>query len=459
MGSTVAAGPATQPSQQDILRKIDALQAEVEQLKIQAQSQKEREQRQETLQTSAALQDEAEAAIPFSLQLEGFTAGYSDGKFLIQSADKRYVLHPWIQLQVRNVTTYRQDALGSAGKNDDIENGWEIRRLKFGFDGNVINPDLTYWLQLAADNKTGAFVLEQAWGKYRLAPTAFFLRAGQFKAPLDHEQLLTSRYLTAAGRMLTDDLFANSEDFVKGASAGFDNNGPLRAELAYTGGDRNTNTSFQPFPTNNANWGVAGRGEWKLSGDWSDYDRSTGAYNAAHNYLALGAGADFTQAGDTATLVHVIDADFGTRQGFGLYGAYLGRYFQNAAIGSVGNSGATRGNVPASTGYDWTLRGQISYAINSHWEPYAQYEYIRLDPINLPAGVRNDLHAIRAGVNYYLFNTEARVTLDITYLPNGTPVSDEGAGLLATGSSTRTAGITRGGGNELVFRAQLQLAL
>lgn len=50
-------------------------------------------------------------------------------------------------------------------------------------------------------------------------------------------------------------------------------------------------------------------------------------------------------------------------------------------------------------------------------------------------------------MNYYLYG-QHRLTLDASYLPEGSPVTDDGSGVLP---ETR--------GNELVVRAQFQLIL
>ncbi|MDB5291779.1 MAG: phosphate-selective porin family protein [Phycisphaerales bacterium] len=457
VGGTAAAG-TEQPSNQELLDKVNALQAQVEQLKSQQQLKQDLDRASGEKSTADAVKVEADRQSQL-LSPEGFSAGYTDGKFIIQSPDGRYLLHTWLQLQFRDVTNYRENAQHN-GRDNDTQNGFEIRRLKFGFDGNAITPDLTYFLQFAVDRKTGVLSLEQAFGKYRLPNTGgLYIKGGQYKEPLDHEQLLASRYLTAVDRTLSNDLFSNSEGFVQGVSLGFDNNGAVRGEFAFTDGQRSANTNFQDFSTTPADWGVAARAEYKVTGNWSDYDRTTGAYDTKSDFLVFGAGADYTEAGDTNSLVHVIDGNYGNKNGLGVYGAYTGRAFQHAAIGSIGTNGGTTGKTVGTDGYDWSLRGQVSYAIDTHWEPYVQYEYIHLDHSNLPSGVKNDIQVFRAGVNYYFHGTQARLTFDLNYLPDGSPVSDDGIGILATGASTKTSGISHGGGNEFIARAQFQIAL
>lgn len=454
-----AAAPGTQPSQA-LLDRIDSLENEVKALKQQAKAQQQEAATQQAAADAGALRHEADHQ-SLLLDTEGFTSGYSDGRFLIQSADHRYVLHPWLQLQFRYETTNR-DRAKFGGNSADTQSGFEVRRLKLGFDGNVISPDLTYLFQFAVDRKTGNFSLEQAYGKYHIPGTIFFLKGGQYKEPVDHEQLLASRYLTAIDRTFTDDLFLNSEGFVQGAGFGFDTGDGLRGEFAFTDGMRSANSNFQQFPSgaNPANWGIAGRLDAKVFGKWKDYDRTLGAYNASQDFLVFGTGADLTEAGDTNVVTPVVDVDYGSKSGFSLYGAYTGRVYSHAAIGSFGSDGGTIGKVAQANGFDYSLRGQASYALDAHWEPYVQYEYIHLDGSDLPAGTTTrDFQVIRAGFNYYLYNTEARLSFDGNYLPEGSPVNDDGVGILATGPATKTAGFSRGGGKEFIFRAQFQLAL
>ena len=51
------------------------------------------------------------------------------------------------------------------------------------------------------------------------------------------------------------------------------------------------------------------------------------------------------------------------------------------------------------------------------------------------------------------------VVLGLNYLPNGSPVADDGSGVLATGKASGKAGFNNGGNSEFVLRAQFQLLL
>ena len=248
-------------------------------------------------------------------------------------------------------------------------------------------------------------------------------------------------------------MFSGGEGFVQGASIGYENSGPFRGELAFTDGKLSLNTNFEQFPVgaNTADYGVVGRADFKIFGNWKDYDFSTGAYGATDDFLVVSAGADYTEAGDTHSITHVIDFDYGSKSGFALYGAYTGRAFSHTAIGSVGANGGTTGKTVGTNGYDWGFRGLASYAIDKTWEPYAGYEYIHFDSDNLPGGSQNSVHVIRAGINYYLLGPVARISLEADYLPEGSPVSDTGNGILGTGAPTKTSGFSHGGGSYEVI--------
>lgn len=236
---------------------------------------------------------------------------------------------------------------------------------------------------------------------------------------------------------------------MQGAAVGYDNNGPLRAELALTDGLRSANTNFQDFPASGiqADWGVAGRVDWKLMGDWKQYN-SFSAQGSKDALLVLGAGVDYTEAGDTRQLSHVIDIQYDAPCGLSAYAAYLGRYVENNG-GLPGSNGGAVGNVTTHDTYDATVRAQIGYVTASHWEPFARYEFIHFDPDGLAAGTKNhDVHEFTAGLNYYLHGQRAKFTMDVSYLPEGSPVADDSSGVLVNDGS-----------DEFVFRAQFQLIL
>ena len=174
--------------------------------------------------------------------------------------------------QIRNTTTLLVDGK-QPNNTDDTQNGFEIRRAKFGVEGNAFSKELTYRFQLAVDRHNGNPVLEDAWVRYQFAD-GLSLRGGQFKDPFAHESLMPSRFM-AAERTFTNDFFSPGDNYVQGVDLIYERD-KVRADVAFTDGSSNgSNQNFEDFPTNHADYGGAGRVEYRAMGDWKDYEEYT----------------------------------------------------------------------------------------------------------------------------------------------------------------------------------------
>jgi hypothetical protein len=423
--------PATPEQMQ---RELDQLRAEVRQLQAdRAYSSKE------AADAVASVIADADRRSQLLLSEEGspYLGGWKSGKFTIQSADGNYVLHPWFQFQPRYVYNFRDNAKN--GGDSDQQSGFEIRRMKFGVDGNVFSPDVTYLFNWATNRKTGALELEEAWLRWRFADQ-WAVRFGQIKDPLAHEQLMSSKMLLAADRSLLNEAFVGGDDFVQGITLAWGGEkDALQAEVGFTDGSQSANTNFQDDTNDNAtaqnraDFGVAGRVQYKLMGDWKDYQDFT-ALNTKSDLLVVGGGGDWTQTSDLNVYLHTVDAQYESPSGLGLYAAFVGRYTDTATSG---------------TRYDWGALGQISYLINPSLEIFGRYDYIFFDAGSVSASSDDrTVHEITAGLNYYFRAHAAKLTFDVTYLPNGTPVSADSIGVLSDPGNT-----------EIVVRGQFQLLL
>ncbi len=369
-----------------------------------------------------------------SLALTGGMAGYDDTKgFVIQSANGDFLIHPWIQFMPRYVANYTKDGK-AGGTKDTTDDGFEIRRLKLGFDGNLFGTSIDYLFLWATDRSTGSLNLEEAWAKYHFADQ-FATRIGQFKDPFAHEGLTSSKYLLAADRSYLDDVIGKADNYVQGISLIWDGgaNAPIRAEVAYTDGVGSANTNFQnnngdPTVTG-PSFAVAGRLDYKVFGDWKSYSDFTALGNA-QDLLVVGGGFDVTQTGRRNDWRHTIDAQWETGP-LSLFGAYIADYVQNG---------------PAGSSYDLGLQAQAGYLLSSQWEVFGRWDWTHFDKKTAP-GTRN-VNEFTAGVNYYLHKHNAKFTVDLTYLPKGAPLADKGSDVLANDGHT-----------ELMLRAQVQLLL
>ena len=437
--TALAAAP---PSTQELLDRVDALEKEVAELKAERSPQKVPAV--ESRATIGEIQTDAQRRSQL-VDLQPLNLGYHPNRgLIIQSDDGRFLIHPWLFVQIRNDTTYRQDAVPEGGTQTD--NGFELRRFKLGIDGNLYSKDLTYQFIQGFDRHNGNPMLEDAWVKYAIPGTPYFVRGGQIRNPLDHEQITFGTQQLTVERSLVADIFAGGEGLVQGVAVGYDDGGAVRAEVAFTDGLRSQDTDFEDFPDTPANWGASGRVEWKLTGDWNQY-RAFSALGAKSDLLVLGAGMDFTEAGDTGQFTHVVDAHYASPSGLSLYAAYVGRYTANNQ-GPPNTNGGSAAPGPSADTYDPTFRVQAGYLVYPTWEPFVRYEYIHFDPAELTAGAEPVLHEFTAGINHYIYGQRAKFSLDLSYLPNGSPVKNDSSGVLINSGS-----------NEWILRLQFQFML
>ena len=345
---------AAEPTQQELIDQVKALTAKVEQLEAAQRPQFQPEQRREEgaarpaeglpdATVSSVLRDADLRSNPVMLQAGDFTAGYSKGKFLIQDAKGDFVLNPNFQFQARYIFNNRDSAVAAGGGDSVSQDGFEIRRMKFIFDGNLFGPDLTYKFQWTTSRTTGGPTLEDAWGRLALghlwgeAFKDWSIRFGQFKDPWNHEEITSSKRQLAVERsLLNEALGGQLTKYIQGISFIWDDGAeglPLRAEIGYSDGPKTSNTNFTntggglpaTFPgEQNPQWGAFGRIEYLAMGNWKQYDDFTAMGNT-ENLLAFGVGASYAEVTQADILFHTVDVQFETGP-LGLYAAYVGLY-------------------------------------------------------------------------------------------------------------------------------------
>jgi hypothetical protein len=363
-------------------------------------------------------------------------AGYDNG-FYIRGTG--WQLNPWAQFQFRNVTDFRQNTGGH--KDDEIENGFEVRRMKFGLDGYAFSKDVVYSFVWAADVEGGGVALEDAWVKYMFADD-WAVRAGQFKDPVHHEELTSSKRQLAADRSLLNELLGGGIlDRTQGITlvyGDYNANNPVNVEFGLTDGFNEENTNYTKH---SFDFGVAGRAEFRAMGDWKSYKDFT-AMGTKENLLVIGLGGDYSQAGDGDIWTGTIDAQFEASNGLGLYGAALVRNIDEELLGSTDDM------------TDWGLLIQAGYMLNKSWELFGRYDVTIFDQELAFADNEDTFHEFTVGLNYYLGTDgsaghRAKITLDLSYLPNGSPSGETGIGYIGDTS----------GDDEWSLRAQLQLLI
>jgi hypothetical protein len=418
--ATTAIASAAEPTASELREQIDALQAKVN--KIEAKQATSAEQ-------AASIQsvlDDAERRSQL-LQTGGVTGGWDGQRFYLGSADGNFRITPNVIFQFRSVTNYGEDTRDN--DEESLETGFEIRRLKLGLSGNVFSKDLTYNFRLSANRNGGENIVDLAYIQYKFADDWAF-KVGQYKANVFHEESVSDARQLAVERSLVNALIGGAQtDYVQGVALLYQTE-PLRAELGFTDGANSDNTDFRdgqggPNTIDEPNYGVDGRVEYKVSGDWKRYDDFT-HLKSEENLLIIGAGFDYTEGGDQSTVFHTVDAQWESGDpGLPLnaYVAYIGQFNQS----------------DEDEVYNWGALAQAGYEITPKLELFGRYSYTNIED-------GDDYSEITIGGNYYLVNHQAKVTIDVNFLPDGSPGST-GLGYLA------------GDDFQFAVRGQFQLSL
>ena len=458
------AASAAEPTQQELLEQIKALQNKVEQLEARQDRQAEKQQGATT--RPAAAQAEPEATIgsvlddaqrrssPSFMQAGGFTAGYHKNKFLIQDEAGNFVLNPNIQFQFRHVANFREEDnnetsgdLGDGETDSSVESGFEVRRMKFAFDGTLFGPALTYKFQWATNRANGTPALDDAWVRWALGGAFgegsrdFAIRMGQFKDPTFHEEIVSSKRQLAVERSLANEVLAGGlTDWVQGVSLIWDDGPegrPLRAEVGFSDGWNTDNTNFTD---GGADWGAFARVEYLAMGNWKQYDDFTALGNTT-DMLVFGLGATYSEtsgAGGADSFLYTADVQYETGK-LGLYGAYYGAYGEPAVSSTVTESSISESGILVQAGY----------LLSEKWELFGRYDVLLLDDARLGNDAEDTYSEVTIGLNYYIKGHAAKFTVDFNYLPQGTPNNQDGTGYLDPDNDE----------DQFAIRSQFQLLL
>jgi hypothetical protein len=434
-GGAVASAqqPQQDPTTAELKAQIEALQKQVQRL--------ETNQRSNDAQVAAA-QDKVTQDTKTEVMQDAskrssaaMTGGYEGGKFILRAPDDSFSLSPGAQFQFRFVANSRDDdAVG-----EDFQDGFEVRRAKFNFAGNVINKDTTYNLQWESNEDGGDVTLEEAWIRFKLKED-WHLRLGQVKDDVFHEETISSKRQLAVDRSLLNEILAGGEtDYVQGARIEWDASDALRLNGMIHDGYNSDNTNFTEdggasftgvTPTE---WGFSGRVEYFAQG--ADAKKQYDDFSAMKNkseMLVFGAGADYSIGGDSHAFFHSADVQWENTEGLGVYGAVIGLEREIDAGDST---------------YDWGFLVQAGYMLDEKWEVFGRWDITFLDDELLAPTDEDTINEFTIGMNYYLNGHNAKFTFDATYLPDGSPTNETGIGILSTDEES------------FIFRGQFQLLL
>ena len=445
----------------ELRREIDELRADNAQTKqelsaLKSQNGEQWLTEQRTADIRGIVQDVlADAETRTSLQDSGATSGWNGKDFVLSSPDGNYTLVFKGQIQVRWTMNSAQDQA--------TEWGFENRRTKLYFEGNIVDPSWNYRVKMAFNPLSRNARLEEAWIRKDLGGLADSLegatfRVGAFKAPWLREELVSSARQLAVDRSVVTEFF--SQGYSKGLELAYATD-DWRVTGWYGNGinSRSVNyneANFRRWDSNDTRWSFAGRFEYKIAGSWGQFrDYSSfrgedfgvllgvsamgqkfrgGTTDPALSY-ALGSGA--LQYGITADA----SIDFG---GASLNAAFVWTHNNQAA--SVA-PGAAR-----ETFNPWGFTVQGGYFVTEDIELFGRYAYLNYDRSFLPSS-SNRYNGITLGMNWFLAGPAVKFSTDWSInLNNFHPT--RGSGYPGIGWRPDQLDSDK---NQWALRAQLQL--
>lgn len=428
-------------SDNDALSQIAELKQELAELKQQNGQDWLTEQRSSEIR--GIVQDVlADADTRTSLQSSGAMAGYNNG-FFLASPDGNFSLKVGGQIQIRWVMNNAKD------KNTLY--GFENRRTKLDFSGNVFSKDWTYRIRNNFGSELGFSDLEFAYVE-KAMDNGMSIRVGQFRAPWLREVLVDSSMQLAAERSIVAQLF--SQGYSQGIQWGMESDS-FRINAGFfdgIGGANNfdndgynsRNTTWSASPTN---YSFAGRADFKLSGDWSQFD-------------------DFSSfKGEEAGMMAGVAVLYQRSNGNGFFGQN-GATNGNKVFGITGDftwdfggaslfaSGVWVQNKPKNGDKTspWGVTVQGGYFVTEDAELFGRYEFLNYNIKNAGGQNVDKYNGVTFGVNYF-FAKGVKFTTDFSWNLKSLSGANSVAALNGAGFRTDNPGAD----NQWALRAQLQL--
>lgn len=411
----------------------------------------------------------ADAQTRSSLLQSGGSAGY-DGGFFISDASGNNTLKVNGQIQFRYIANFADD---NGVDDDDFESGFQTRRTKLTFKGNVVDPNLFYQIKLESDRDGGDITLQDAFAGYKF-DNGTHLKWGQFRAAFARERSVSSSRQLGVERSLTGDYFGQTES--QGIEWGYKSE-DWKFTLAITDGLRSADTDFDEGKTSGAtgfdpitgdltglsspfggesDFSITGRFEYKFTGAWDQFKDFTSMPGS--DYAAMvGVAANFeitdgdsVANGDDLQVVSWT-ADL-SLEGDGWNG-FIAGYGQHIEADDilVNNITSDTDDIDDDT-FGLIVQGGI-FIPETDWELFARYDVLFADDDNTDG--EDTFSTVTVGTNWYWSGHAAKFSLDFAIfledpsdfatVPGG--FGSSGAGFLSSASDDE----------QFAIRAQFQL--
>jgi len=426
-----------------------------------------------------------------SLQGSDVTAGWNKG-FFLASPDGNFKLVVGGQIQARFAYTYQSKSSRNPTTSGAVttqpseassdEYGFEMRRVKLRFSGNVLDPSWTYKVVMAFNQNalvvgtastTNGPVLEDAEIRKDFG-NGFAVRMGQWKGNYNYEEIASSTVQQFADRSVVNQYFTTK--FIQGVELQYET-ADWKASINYNdgGGNRNigvvgTGSSASDSPIQ---WATAGRIDWKLLGEWKQFKEMM-SFRGSDNGMQLGAAYNWQRGGSQSALN---PAFVGNSDGMNIsYTADFNARFNGASflVAFLGNSFYSRPGGAASVN-SYGVVAQGGYFLNDDVELIGRWEWLNVSggttavvgsgSTSVPATSNSAIgSAINAqhfqiytvGANYYISKNSVKLTADTGYVVGAILFANGLYNQSINGADYRTDQNSSATG-QFVARVQLQL--
>jgi len=413
----------------------------------------------------------ADAAGRTSLLQAGGGSGH-DGMFHIGDASGANRLNVRGVMQFRYMADFR-DSSAFLGTDNETTIGFQMARARLIFDGNVINENLEFRVDgdfaspangdntaaggAAGFDNFGVFTLHNAYGRYHFEGegSGWNITWGQMKVPILYEEFGNEDWMgLAVERSIVNEFFTGG--YTQGVAFGYTSD-----QIAFTAGftdgaaTANSPYNFQAVGNLEADFGLTGRLDWKIQGDWAQFQDMT-SFRGSNVGARLGGGIHYQHMGETnpsfaATgaplaedaFLYTVDGAY-EADGWNIYAAFVGNHVE------------FQGATGFSDQDDFGVVVQGGVFLTNDFELFGRYDGLFLDDTapGRTTAADDSLNFLTVGGNYYFVpeSHAAKFTGDIVFSFNDT--LPNGGGLLPSNTTGVLGDATDG---EVLLRLQMQL--
>jgi hypothetical protein len=403
----------------------------------------------------------ADADTRASLLQDGLTAGHDGQHFFLKSNDGAFVLKIKGQIQIRALWDFQSDrevegaqapfdedglqgAAVAGHPTDEDDFGFQVRRAKITFFGNVPGSKIDYLLQLSTDRTDGNVFMEGIIIG-RAINDNWYISGGKQKIPFLREELTSSTKLLAVERGLVTEFF--TLDRAEGVQFDYSNNDNVKASFSFNDGADSETTDIG---ADEVEYAFTARGDYRIMGDWgaqADQTAWQGQDNAAfigaavHYQAGDGSNSDVSSSAIANYLAWTVDGSYENGNGASVFASFTGGHTDPDA------SAAGERDM-----YGFLIQG--AYNIDDKWQPFVRWEWLDQDDSTT---AEDTVQAFTFGVNRYVRGHNVKVSADVVWIYDGVSSPNPfGNSITSTGLGTSGWGSAEDD-DVIILRTQVQV--